>query len=67
MGKIFSRKVSGEFIMLETETGFKVLSLRDWNMNQRKAEILFSGKTAREALAFENWAKSAVKGGIVLC
>ena len=61
MGKILWRKVSGEFIMLETATGYKVLSLRDWNLNRNKAEILFSGKTMSEALAYEKWAKSVLK------
>ena len=64
MGKILWKKVSGDFIMLETETGYKVLGLRDWNLNRRNAEILFSAKTMTEALAYENWARSALERSV---
>lgn len=58
---IFSKEVSGGFILLETDTGYKVLSLRDWNLNYKRAEILFSAKTKAEAIAFESWAESVLE------
>lgn len=57
---IFSKEVSNGFILLETDSGFKVLSLRDWNLNYKNAEILFSAKTKAEALAFESWAMEVI-------
>lgn len=61
MAKIYARKVLGAFILIETETGVQVLSLRDWNLNNRSAEILFSANSWAEALTYEKWAESALR------
>ena len=61
MAKVIGREVMGSLIILHTVEGYCVCTLRDWNMNQANARILFQCKTKAEISAYENWIADVVK------